>query len=67
MEAARNQGDIDREIGLDASLAAIYRPFATQNIVLRASAAALVPGRGFKQLFGDSVQYSVLFNLILSY
>lgn len=67
VEAARNQGDIDREIGLDASIAAIYRPFATQNIVLRASAAALVPGKGFKQLFGDSVQYSVLFNLILSY
>ena len=67
VEAARNQGDIGRSIGLDASVATIYRPFATQNIVLRGSVAGLIPGSGFRQLFGSGVQYSVLFNLIFAY
>ena len=67
LEAARQQGDIDREIGLDASVAWFYRPLAIQNIVFSLSAAALVPGDGFESLFGDDIQYSVLANLVLSY
>jgi hypothetical protein len=38
--------------------------------VLNASAAALVPSNAFKQLYDENqrgVQYSVLFNLILTY
>ena len=67
LEVARNQGGISRGIGLDASLALIWRPLASQNIVLRFSAAALKPASGFKQLFGDDSQYSVLANLIFAY
>lgn len=67
LEAARNQGGIDAEIGLDASVAVIWRPLAIQNIVVSVSAAALIPGDGFKALFGDDTQYSVLGNLILTY
>ena len=59
--------DIDRDIGLDASVAWFYRPLAIQNIVFSLSAAALIPGDGFETLFGDDVQYSVLANLVLSY
>lgn len=65
LEAARQQADIDPMIGTDASVAVIWRPFFTQNIVFRASAAALLPGDGFKQLYGDEVAYSALFNLTL--
>ncbi|MGH8539100.1 MAG: hypothetical protein ACRETW_01165, partial [Stenotrophobium sp.] len=67
LEAARNQGDINREIGYDLSAALIWRPLMTQNIVLRLSGAWLVPGEGFRQLFPDVTPYSVLGNLILSY
>ena len=67
LEAARNQGGIDTEIGLDASVAVNWRPLAIQNIVLSFSAAALIPGDGFKALFGDDTQYSVLGNLIFTY
>ncbi len=67
LEAARNQGNIDRSIGVDASLSAIWRPLATQNIVLRLSAAALFPGAGFRDLFEDEVQYSILGNFIFAY
>ena len=44
---------------------------ATQNLVFRLSAAALVAGQGFKDLFDNnddqSVYASVLANAILSY
>ncbi|NKC16356.1 MAG: hypothetical protein GKR94_30360 [Gammaproteobacteria bacterium] len=67
VEVARNQGPIEPEIGFDLSGALIYRPFATQNIVMRLSGAALIPGTGYEQLFGDDVAYSVLGNVILMY
>jgi hypothetical protein len=69
LQAARQQGSIGRSIGTDASVAWIYRPFFTQNIVLRLSGAALLPGSGFKDLYGTdhSVYYSVLANVILTY
>lgn len=67
LEALRQQGRIPRSIGLDASLAWIWRPFMTQNVVFRLSAAGLVPGRGFEALFPDERHYSVLANLVLTY
>ena len=67
LEVARNQGPIDKEIGWDLSGAVIYRPFFSQNIVVRLSAAALLPGDGFKSLFGDEDSYSVLGNIVLAY
>lgn len=67
LEAARNHGGISNDIGLDLSLALIYRPLTSQNIVIRASASALIPGGGYERLYGDDTPYSVLANLILSY
>lgn len=67
MEVARNQGGIDKAIGWDLSVASIYRPFMSQNVVFRLSAAALLPGKGYEQLFGDEINYSVLANLVLSF
>ena len=67
LEAARNHGDIPKDIGQDISLAVIYRPLTSQNIILRVSASALIPGGGYERLFGDDTPYSVLANLILSY
>jgi len=67
LEVARQQGGIDTAIGWDLSTAVIWRPFMQQNVVLRLSAAVLVPGDGFAQLFPDETPYSVLANVILSY
>lgn len=67
LEVARNQGKIDSDIGWDLSVALIYRPFFTQNIVARLSGAVLVPGDGFRDLFGDETSYSILGNLIFTY
>lgn len=67
LEVARQQADIDKDIGQDLSLALIYRPLMSQNIVMRLSYAELLPGEGYKNLFGDERQRSVLLNVILTY
>jgi hypothetical protein len=71
LETLRNEGSIPKDIGFDLSASAIWRPKATQNIVMRLSAAALLPGDGFKDLFdklgrGQSF-FSVLANVVLTY
>jgi len=71
LQALRNEGSIPKAIGWDLSAAAIWRPHANQNIVLRLSAAALLPGGGFRDLFdnlnGHRNYYSVLANVIVAY
>jgi hypothetical protein len=71
LQALRNEGSIPKAIGFDLSVAAIYRPKFTQNLVFRASAAVLQPGAGFRDLFANSDRdkryVSLLFNAILSY
>ncbi|WP_421990006.1 hypothetical protein [Qipengyuania sp.] len=71
LQALRNEGSIPKEIGWDLSAAAIWRPKATQNIVFRLSAAALISGDGFDDLFtslgNPGAYYSVLANAILTY
>ncbi|MBL0922857.1 MAG: hypothetical protein IBJ12_00100 [Sphingomonadaceae bacterium] len=71
LRVLRSEGSIPNDIGFDLSAAAIWRPKATQNIVFRLSAAALHPGKGFKDLFTnrprDRQYYSLLANVILTY
>ncbi|SNS88781.1 hypothetical protein [Sphingopyxis indica] len=71
LQVLRSEGAIPSDIGWDLSLAGIWRPKATQNIVGRLSAALLVPGKGFKDLFEnksrDTVYVSILANAILSF
>jgi len=71
LKVLRAEGSIPREIGCDLSAAAIWRPKATQNIVARFSAATLLPGKGFKDLFTNRPRnkqyYSLLANVILTY
>lgn len=66
----RNQVPPSKDLGVDISIGAQYRPFMSQNLVLNASAAALMPGKGLKQLYDEDkrgAQYSVLVNLLLTY
>jgi hypothetical protein len=70
LSVLRNQGTISRSLGTDVSVAVQYRPLFSQNVIVNASAAALVPGQGLKQLYafeGSKTQYSILFNLLLTY
>jgi len=71
LEVLRQQTPIRREIGWDLSAAVIWRPSFVQNVVVRASAAILQPGDGFRDLFAnvqnDRRYYSLLLNTILTY
>ncbi len=64
----RNQSPPPRSIGWDVSLGVQWRPFMSQNMVLNASAAALLPAEGLKQLYAQNgTLYSVLANLLLAF
>lgn len=70
LSVLRNQKITSKALGVDVSVGLQYRPFMSQNVVLSASAAALLPGSAFKQLFDENKrgpQYSALFNLIVTY
>jgi hypothetical protein len=71
LQALRVEGSIPKAIGWDLSAAAIWRPKATQNLVFRLSAAALLPGKGFRDLFdnsgGNRRYLSVLANIIVAF
>jgi hypothetical protein len=66
----RNQAPPAKDVGVDLSAALQWRPFMSQNLVLNASAAALLPGKGLKQLYDQDkpgVLYSVLVNLVATF
>ena len=67
LQVARAQSGIPRDIGFDASVALVWRPLAIQNVVARVSASALLPGDGYRALFGDRTSWAVLGNLVLTY
>ena len=66
----RNQQPPDKSIGTDLSAGLQYRPLYSQNIVITGSVAALLPGRGLRELYdvdGSVPLYSALLNVILAY
>ena len=66
----RNQAPPSREIGWDVSAGVQWRPFMSQNLVLNASAAVLLPGKGLKQFYDENrrgPQYSLLMNVIATF
>ncbi len=71
LQTLRQEGSIPRRIGGDYSLAVIWRPRMTQNLVYRLSAAALAPGPGFGHLFttsrGGRAYYSVLLEAVAAF
>jgi hypothetical protein len=70
LSVLRNQGSLDRFVGIDTSVAFQIRPLMTQNIVFNISGAALLPGNSFKQLYDENrrgPQYSILANLLFTY
>lgn len=67
LEAVRQDGSINRNIGFDLSTGAIYRPFLNNNVQLRGGAACLLPGAGQENLFGNQTNFVAFTNVILQY
>jgi len=53
------QNGIRRTIGTDASLGAVYRPLLSDNITISGGAAALVPGRGLRDIYTSQTLFSL--------
>jgi len=45
---------MDPEMGWDLSLGVQYRPLLTDNIIVSVGFGALIPGRGFKDIYKTS-------------
>ena len=67
LDAVLGKQNIASNFGQDLSIAAIYRPFASQNLIFRLSAATLLPGQGYKDIYDGRTPYSILTNIILTY
>jgi hypothetical protein len=57
------QAPIRHTIGVDSSIGVRYRPPLTENISITAGAAALVPGQGFRDIYGSRTLFSVFTDL----
>ena len=67
LDALLNQSDIPRRLGAEFVADGIWRPFATQNVILRLSGAQLVSGPGYRALYGTGNPYSVFALLIFNF
>ena len=68
LELLTFQSGIDREIGLDLSLGARWRPRLDNNVVVTGGIAALLPGAGFEDIYEDvSTLYGAFASLTLLY
>ncbi|MBI3881081.1 MAG: hypothetical protein HY301_13600 [Verrucomicrobia bacterium] len=48
--------NVDGELGWDFSLGVQYRPFLTDNCIISAGFGALIPGRGYKDIYRRNTQ-----------
>jgi hypothetical protein len=58
---------VPRDIGTDASIDAIYRPFISQHVIARLSIAKLFASPSARALVGGTGPISAFFNLVLTY
>jgi hypothetical protein len=58
---------VPRNFGTEFAANAFWRPFANQNVILRASNAVLMRGPGYRALYDHGMPYSAFVFLTLSY
>jgi hypothetical protein len=63
----QHDNKITRDIGVDLSIGVQYRPFLNNNMIVNIGAAALLPGRGFKEIYSTQTLYSVFTGFTFSY
>ncbi len=67
--ALRNERKPGRDLGIDFSVGAQWRPFFNQNVIINGSLSVLKLGDGLKDLYGDRNDpfYSGIINAILTF
>ena len=61
------QDTVKKDVGIDYSVGAQYRPWLTDNAVVSAGLSVFMPGRGFKQILTGNMLYSPFVMLTLTY
>jgi hypothetical protein len=61
------QDTVTKNIGLDYSVGAQYRPWLNDNAIVSAGVSVFTPGKGFKQLLTGNLLYSPFVMLTLTY
>jgi hypothetical protein len=67
LQAITGMSSVPRDIGTDVSVDAIYRPFISQNLIARLSAARLFATPAARGLVGGTAPVSAFLNLVLTY
>jgi hypothetical protein len=65
LEYVLNQDSIDRPIGWDLSVGALWRPLLTENVIVKAGVACLLPGKGYEDIYDSKTPYSAFVELVL--
>jgi len=58
LQAFTFQNRIQRSIGVDLSIGMEYRPLLSDNIIMTGGYACLIPGTGFKDLYGTTSPFT---------
>jgi hypothetical protein len=58
---------ISSDIGIDLSVGLQYRPLLSNNIIINAGAATLLPGQGFKDIYTSQALYSFFTGVTVTY
>ncbi len=67
LELVLQQPGISREIGWDLSLGMEYRPYFTNNVIMKGGVATLLPGSGFEEFSEDDDLYSAFLEVVLTF
>jgi hypothetical protein len=67
LETLLFQSHISRNIGLDTGLGFRWRPLLNDNVVLKFGGAALIPAKGFRQIYTSKTLFATFFQLRLAY
>jgi hypothetical protein len=67
VEYVLGQGSIHDEIGEDLSVGVVWRPLLTENVIVKSGVSALIPGRGFRDIYGADTLYAVFTELVITW
>lgn len=67
LEYVLGQGRIAKDIGTDLSIGVVWRPLLTENVIVKAGVSSLIPGEGFRDIYGAATLYAVFSELILTW
>jgi len=67
LEYVLGQDGIGKDIGTDLSVGVIWRPLLTENVIVKSGVSALIPGSGFRTIYGPQTLYALFTEVIVTW